>query len=110
MMPGELKITDHVVGTGAEAVKGKTVQVHYAGRLEDGTEFDNSFKRGEPIRFRLGVGQVIEGWDKGIAGLKVGGKRTLVIPSEMGYGEDGAGDDIPPNATLIFEVELVAVS
>ena len=88
-MPGELKVTDHVVGTGAEAVKGKTVHVHYAGRLEDGTEFDNSFKRGEPIRFRLGVGQVIEGWDKGILGLKVGGKRTLVIPRSWATARTG---------------------
>jgi peptidylprolyl isomerase len=108
-MPKDLEITEKVVGTGAEAVKGKGVSVHYTGRLEDGTQFDSSLDRGEPIRFRLGVGQVIEGWDKGLLGMKVGGQRTLVIPPHMGYGPDGAGDDIPPNAVLIFEVELVGV-
>lgn len=109
MMAAELGITDHQMGQGAEAGSGKTVHVHYTGKLEDGTVFDSSLDRGEPIRFRLGVGQVIEGWDQGILGMKVGGKRTLVIPPHLGYGDAGAGGVIPPNATLVFDVELVKV-
>ena len=90
------------------AQTGMQVAVHYQGRLEDGTVFDDSHKRGEPISFTLGKGQVIKGWDQGIAGMSVGEKRTLTIPPELGYGEQGAGDVIPPNATLIFDVELVS--
>jgi len=105
----ELKIEDTVVGTGAEAVSGKEVTVHYTGTLTNGTKFDSSVDRGEPFTFNLGAGEVIEGWDKGFAGMKVGGKRKLTIPSEMAYGERGAGASIPPNSTLIFEVELLGV-
>lgn len=105
----ELKIEDLVVGTGAEAVSGKLISVHYTGTLTNGTKFDSSKDRGEPFEFTLGAGQVIQGWDKGFAGMKVGGKRKLTIPSEMGYGAQGAGGVIPPNATLIFEVELLGV-
>ena len=94
-------------GDGVKAEKGMMVSVHYQGRLEDGTVFDDSFKRGEPISFVLGNGMVIQGWEQGIEGMLVGEKRTLTIPPELGYGEAGAGDVIPPNATLIFDVELV---
>jgi peptidylprolyl isomerase len=96
-------------GTGEQAVKGKTVAVHYSGKLTNGNEFDNSYRRGEPIEFKLGVGQVIPGWDEGIGLMKVGAKYTLIIPSELGYGKRGAGGVIPPNATLVFETELVSV-
>jgi peptidylprolyl isomerase len=96
-------------GTGAQAEAGKTVSVHYTGKFQDGKVFDSSVARGEPITFRLGVGQVIKGWDEGIALMKVGGKAQLVIPSALGYGERGAGGVIPPNATLVFDVELIAV-
>ena len=92
------------------AEQGMMVAVHYQGRLEDGTVFDDSHKRGEPIRFTLGSGQVIKGWDQGIEGMKVGEKRTLTIPPELGYGASGAGDVIPPNATLTFDVELVSAT
>jgi len=104
----EMKIEDVVVGSGAEATAGKLITVHYTGRLEDGTVFDSSVGRA-PFEFVLGAGQVIEGWDKGFDGMKVGGKRTLTIPPEMGYGATGAGGVIPPNATLIFDVELLDV-
>jgi len=96
-------------GTGAQAAAGKTVSVHYTGKFQDGKVFDSSVSRGEPITFRLGVGQVIKGWDEGIALMKVGGKAQLIIPSSLGYGERGAGGVIPPNATLVFDVELVDV-
>ena len=96
-------------GTGAQAVAGKTVKVHYTGKLMDGKVFDSSYTRGEPIEFPLGAGRVIQGWDEGIALMKVGGKATLTIPPELAYGERGAGGVIPPNATLIFEVELVSI-
>jgi FKBP-type peptidyl-prolyl cis-trans isomerase len=105
----KLKIEDLVVGSGAEAVAGKEITVHYTGTLTDGKKFDSSLGRGEPFKFTLGAGQVITGWDQGIAGMKVGGKRKLTIPSELGYGSRGAGSSIPPNATLVFEVELLAV-
>jgi FKBP-type peptidyl-prolyl cis-trans isomerase len=103
------KIEDLVVGKGPEAVRGKTVEVHYTGWLTDGKKFDSSVDRGEPFSFRLGAGEVIEGWDRGVAGMKVGGKRKLTIPPEIGYGARGAPPVIPPNATLVFEVELLAV-
>ncbi len=104
-----LKIEDVVVGTGAEAQKGKQVSVHYTGWLTNGTKFDSSKDRGQPFQFALGRGQVIQGWDDGVAGMKVGGKRKLTIPPELGYGPAGAGGVIPPNATLVFEVELLGV-
>lgn len=96
-------------GSGAQAQAGKTVSVHYTGKLQDGKVFDSSVSRGEPITFTLGQGRVIKGWDEGIALMKVGGKAQLVIPPELGYGERGAGGVIPPNATLVFDVELVDV-
>lgn len=105
---GELEKTDITPGTGAEAVAGKRVTVHYTGTLTDGTKFDSSKDRGEPFAFELGSGQVIQGWDQGVAGMKVGGKRKLVIPPALGYGEQQAGS-IPPNSTLVFEVELLGV-
>ncbi len=103
-----LKYQDLAVGDGDEAVAKKNVTVHYRGTLEDGTLFDQSHGRG-PFSFLLGGGQVIKGWDEGVQGMKVGGKRKLIIPSDLGYGSRGAGGVIPPNATLIFEVELLKV-
>jgi len=103
-----LRITDLEIGDGPEASAGQTVSVNYRGTLEDGKEFDSSYNRG-PFSFPLGAGRVIQGWDEGVAGMKVGGKRKLVIPPELGYGSRGAGKVIPPNATLIFEVELLGV-
>lgn len=105
----ELKIEDTQVGTGAEAKTGSKVAVHYRGMLTSGSVFDESYKRGQPIEITLGAQQVIEGWEKGIPGMKVGGKRTLTIPPAMGYGPNGYPPIIPGNATLIFEVELVSV-
>jgi FKBP-type peptidyl-prolyl cis-trans isomerase len=104
-----LKYVDTKVGEGTEATSGKTVVVHYTGWLENGTKFDSSLDRRQPFSFRLGAGEVIKGWDEGVAGMKVGGKRKLTIPSELGYGKRGAGGVIPPNATLIFDVELLEV-
>ena len=104
-----LKLEDLVVGTGSEAVKGRTVSVHYVGTLESGKKFDSSRDRDEPFDFQLGAGMVIQGWDQGVAGMKVGGRRKLTIPSELGYGDRGYPGVIPPKATLIFEVELLGV-
>ncbi|MCW8827110.1 MAG: FKBP-type peptidyl-prolyl cis-trans isomerase [Gammaproteobacteria bacterium] len=105
----ELIIEDLTVGEGDEATTGQRITVHYTGTLEDGTKFDSSKDRNDPFVFTLGVGQVIKGWDEGFSGMKVGGSRKLTIPPEMGYGARGAGGVIPPNATLIFDVELLAV-
>jgi FKBP-type peptidyl-prolyl cis-trans isomerase len=107
--PSGLRYTDLETGQGEEARPGKTVDVHYTGWLENGTKFDSSLDRGRPFSFRLGGGQVIRGWDEGVAGMKIGGKRRLTIPADLGYGARGAGGVIPPNATLIFEVELLGV-
>ena len=106
--PSGLRITDLVIGDGAEANAGQTVAVNYRGTLANGTEFDSSYGRG-PFSFPLGGGRVIQGWDEGVAGMKVGGKRKLVIPPDLAYGDRGAGGVIPPNATLTFEVELLRI-
>lgn len=106
----ELKMEDTKVGTGDPAVTGKSVTVHYTGWLTDGTKFDSSKDHGQPFTFQLGAGQVIKGWDQGVVGMKVGGVRKLTIPSSLAYGERGAGGVIPPGATLVFEVELLAVN
>jgi peptidylprolyl isomerase len=108
-----LKYTDTAVGSGAEATPGRNVTVNYTGWLDDsgkkGKKFDSSFDHGQPFSFALGAHQVIRGWDEGVAGMKVGGKRTLIIPPDLAYGARGAGGVIPPNATLIFDVQLLAV-
>ncbi len=103
-----LKYMDETVGSGQEAKTGDTVMVNYVGTLENGTKFDSSYDRNTPFTTRIGVGQVIKGWDEGIVGMKVGGKRKLIIPPDLGYGSQPAGS-IPPNSTLIFEVELLSV-
>ncbi len=108
--PADLEVTDLTTGDGAEATAGKTVVVHYVGVAHStGEEFDASYNRGEPLSFRLGVGQVIAGWDQGVTGMKVGGRRKLVIPPHLGYGDRGAGGVIKPGETLIFVVDLVDV-
>ena len=104
-----LQVEDKKVGTGAEAVAGKSVTVHYVGTLTDGKKFDSSRDRNEGFTFRLGAGQVIKGWDQGVAGMKVGGMRKLTIPGDLAYGARGYPPLIPPNATLVFEVELLEV-
>ena len=105
-----LKYEDLVEGAGATAANGHQVSVHYTGWLVDGTKFDSSVDRGQPFGFALGRGSVIRGWDEGVAGMKVGGKRKLTIPPQLGYGTRGAGGVIPPNATLVFEVELLGIA
>jgi FKBP-type peptidyl-prolyl cis-trans isomerase len=108
-MPSGLQYQDVVTGTGAEAGTGQVAVVHYTGWLTDGSKFDSSRDRGEPFSFSLGAGQVIAGWDQGVAGMKVGGRRKLVIPPDLGYGAMGSPPVIPPNATLVFDVELLDV-
>ncbi len=105
-----LQVIDLKIGSGKEVKSGDKIEVNYLGTLENGTKFDSSYDRNEPLPLTIGVGQVIKGWDIGILGMKVGGKRKLIIPSNLAYGERGAGGLIPPNATLIFEVELVEIS
>jgi len=105
-----LEIEDQIVGDGDEAAAGHTVEVHYTGWLTDGTKFDSSHDRNQTFSFKLGGGQVIAGWDQGVAGMKIGGSRKLTIPPELGYGERGAGGVIPPGAALVFKVELIGLS
>ena len=107
--PSGLKYVELKEGTGATPLPGQTVEVHYVGTLENGTKFDSSRDRGQPFNFKIGVGQVIKGWDEGLSTMKVGGRRQLIIPAELGYGARGAGGVIPPNATLLFDVELLGV-
>jgi peptidylprolyl isomerase len=104
-----LKYTDEVVGTGATPQKGQTVTVHYTGTLLNGTKFDSSVDRGTPADFKIGVGNVIKGWDEGLMSMKVGGKRHLIIPANLGYGPAGRPPNIPGNSTLVFDVELLGV-
>jgi peptidylprolyl isomerase len=107
--PSGLKYTDLTVGTGATPTKSKPVSVHYTGTLTDGKKFDSSRDRGTPFKFTIGVGQVIKGWDEGVLSMQVGGRRELVIPGDLAYGSRGFPGAIPPNATLIFDVELISV-
>jgi len=110
LTPGKLVKEDLVLGTGETAALGNDVLVHYVGRMANGVQFDSSVARRDPLDFSLGAGDVIRGWDEGIQGMKVGGKRRLTIPPELAYGEQGCGGVIPPRATLVFEVELLEVS
>ena len=104
-----IQITNIVEGEGTEIINHSKIQVHYTGKLQDGTKFDSSYDRGQPFSFQIGLREVIKGWEIGLMGMKVGGKRTLIIPPELAYGDRGAGDLIPPNATLTFDIEIVAV-
>lgn len=104
----KFKIEDIKIGTGPEVISGDYVTIHYTGTLENGKKFDSSYDRGEPFETRIGVGEVIQGWDMGVVGMKAGGKRKLTIPPQLGYGDNAVGS-IPPNSTLIFEVELLEV-
>ena len=106
-LSADLEIKNNIEGYGVEILNHSKIKVHYIGTLEDGTKFDSSYDRGEPFSFQIGLRQVIEGWETGIIGMKVGGKRTLIIPPELGYGERGAGELIPPNSTLIFDIEII---
>lgn len=106
--PKDLKIEDTKVGTGPAVKSGDSVKINYTGTLQDGTKFDSSYDRGQPFETQIGVGQVIKGWDQGVVGMKVGGKRKLIIPPSLGYGEQAVGS-IPPNSTLLFDVELVQI-
>ena len=108
--PSGLQYTELAEGGGEAAQAGNNVSVHYTGWLTDGTKFDSSVDRNQPFQFPLGAGRVIAGWDEGVCGMKVGGKRKLTIPSDLGYGPTGAGGVIPPNATLVFEVELLEIN
>ena len=105
----ELKITNNIEGDGLQVIKHSKIKVHYLGKLENGKKFDSSYDRGDPLSFQIGMRQVIEGWEQGLLGMKVGGKRTLIIPPKLAYGERGVGDLIPSNATLIFEVEIIDI-
>ena len=107
--PSGLEYVDEVIGSGAEPVTGQHVTVHYVGTLTNGTKFDSSRDRNEPFTFAIGEGEVIRGWDEGVATMRVGGKRKLIVPPQLGYGAQGAGGVIPPNATLIFDVELLGI-
>lgn len=107
--PSGLQYRDDKVGEGQEAKAGDLVAVHYTGTLADGKKFDSSRDRGQPFQFGLGAGQVIRGWDEGVAGMKIGGRRTLVIPPELGYGSRAMGNVIPANSTLVFDVELLGI-
>lgn len=104
-----LQIKNNIEGEGVEIVKHSKIKVHYLGKLENGTKFDSSYDRGKPLSFQIGLRQVIEGWERGLIGMKVGGKRTLIISPTLAYGKKGAGDIIPPNATLIFDVEIISI-
>ena len=105
----EIQIKNNIEGEGPEIITHSKIKVHYKGMLEDGTKFDSSYDRGEPLKFQIGLRKVIEGWEIGLMGMKIGGRRTLIIPPELAYGERGAGDLIPPNATLIFDVEIIDI-
>ena len=109
VMADGIQITNIVEGEGTEIINHSKIQVHYTGKLQDGTKFDSSYDRGQPFSFQIGLREVIKGWEIGLMGMKVGGKRTLIIPPELAYGERGAGDLIPPNATLTFDVEIIDV-
>ena len=109
VMADGVQINNDIEGEGTEIINHSKIQIHYIGKLQDGTKFDSSYDRGEPFSFQIGLRQVIEGWETGLMGMRVGGKRTLIIPSKLAYGERGAGDLIPPNATLTFDVEIVDV-